>query len=80
MLYSFKRYEKALRMRNRIDQKKSHQHIIIKTLNTLNKEKVQKDTSKSDQITYKGNLIRIVSKFSVETLKWKVLGQMFYSF
>jgi hypothetical protein len=54
---------------NRLDQKRNSScHIIIKTPNALNKERLLKAVRKG-QVTYKGRLIRIIPDFSTETMK-----------
>jgi hypothetical protein len=45
------------------------QHIIIKTTNTENREKMLNDVRKKKQIAYKGKPIKIKVDFSTETLK-----------
>jgi hypothetical protein len=53
-----------------LDQKrKSSYHIIIKTQNLHNKEKLLKAAREKSQVTYKGRPIRIIPDFSTETLK-----------
>jgi hypothetical protein len=55
---------------NKWDQKrKSCHHIIIKTLNAQNKERVLKAAREKGQVTYKGRPIRITPDFSRETMK-----------
>jgi hypothetical protein len=44
-------------------------HIIIKTPNAHNKEKILKAVRGKGQVTYKGRPIRITPDFSTETLK-----------
>ena len=45
---------------NRLDQKsKFPHHIIIKTLNAQNKDRILKAAREKDQVTYKGRPIRI---------------------
>jgi hypothetical protein len=62
--------QEAYRTPNRLDQKRNSScHIIIKILNTLNKEIILKAVSKNGQITYKGRPIRITPHFSPETMK-----------
>jgi hypothetical protein len=63
--------QEAYRTPNRVlDQKRnSSHHIIIKTPNTLNKERILKAVGKKGQVTYKGRPIRITSDFSPETMK-----------
>jgi hypothetical protein len=55
---------------NRLDQKrKSSQHIIIKTPNALNKDRILKPVREKCQVAYKGRTIRITPDFSPETMK-----------
>ena len=52
--------QEAYRTPNKWDQKrKSSHHIIIKTLNAQNKERILKAAREKCQITYKGRPIRI---------------------
>jgi hypothetical protein len=44
-------------------------HIIIKTLNALNKERILKAVTEKDQVIYKDRLNRITPDFSTETIK-----------
>ena len=61
--------QKAYRAPNRLDQKRnSSRHIIIRTTNALNKDRILKEREKG-QITYKGRPIRITPDFSPETMK-----------
>ena len=61
--------QEAYRTPNRLDQKRNSScHIIIKTPNALNKERLLKAVRKG-QVTYKGRPIRIIPDFSTETLK-----------
>jgi hypothetical protein len=54
----------------RMDQKRnSSQHIIIKTINTLNKGRILKSVREKGQVTYKGRPIRFTSDFSPEMMK-----------
>jgi hypothetical protein len=56
----------------RLDQKtNSSCHIIIKTPNALNKEKILKAIREKFQVAYKGRPIRITPDFSLETMKAK---------
>ena len=60
----------AYRTPNRLDQKRnSSQHIIIKTTNTLNKDRILKAVREKGQVTCKGRPIRITPDFSPETVK-----------
>ncbi|KAL6054958.1 hypothetical protein STEG23_030485, partial [Scotinomys teguina] len=62
--------QEAYRTPNRLDpQKKSSRHIIIKTLNIQNKERILRAAKEKGQLTYKGRPIRITPDFSVETLQ-----------
>jgi hypothetical protein len=55
---------------NRLDQKRnSSHHIIIKTPNTQNKERILKAIRVKGQETYKGRPIRFTPDFSTVTLK-----------
>jgi hypothetical protein len=61
---------------NRLDQKKnSSRHIIIRTTNALNKDRILKAVRGKGQVTYKGRPIRITPDFSPEIMKvrrsWK---------
>jgi hypothetical protein len=57
---------------NRLDQERNSScHIIIKTLNELNKERLLKAVREKCQVTYKGRHIRITPDFSPETMKAK---------
>jgi hypothetical protein len=62
--------QEAYRTPNRLDQKRnSSWHIIIKTSNALNKERILKAAREKGQVTYKGRPIRITPDFSPETMK-----------
>ncbi|KAL6049826.1 hypothetical protein STEG23_009929 [Scotinomys teguina] len=62
--------QEAYRTPNRLDpQKKSSHHIIIKTLNIQNKERILRAAKEKGQLTYKGRPIRITPDFSMETLQ-----------
>jgi hypothetical protein len=53
-----------------LDQKRnSFQHIIAKTLNAQNKERILKAVKGKGQVTYKGRTIRITPHFSPENMK-----------
>jgi DNA-binding transcriptional MocR family regulator len=55
---------------NRLDQKRnSSLHIIIKTPNAINKERILKAAREKGQVTYKGRPFRITLDFLPETLK-----------
>jgi hypothetical protein len=62
--------QEAYRTPNRLDQKtNSSCHIIVKTPNAQNKERILKAVREKGQVTYKGILIRITPVFSPETMK-----------
>lgn len=62
--------QEVKRTTNRLDQKcKSSSHIIIKILNTQNKDRVSKTARGKSQVRYKGRTIRTIPVFSMETLK-----------
>ena len=68
--------QEAYRTPNRLDQKKKKSpcHIIIKTLNIQNKERIFlrkniKNCKGKGQVTYKSRPIRITPDFSLETMK-----------
>ena len=62
--------QEAYRTPNRLDQKRNSScHIIIKTQNELNKERILKAVREKGQVTYKGRPIRITPDFSPETMK-----------
>jgi hypothetical protein len=49
--------QEAYRTPNRLDQERnSTDHIIIKTANALNKERMLKAVREKGQVTYKGDL------------------------
>jgi hypothetical protein len=62
--------QEAYRTPNKLDQKrKSSYHIIIKTPNAQNKERILKAVREKGQVTYKDRPIRIIADFSTETMK-----------
>jgi hypothetical protein len=63
--------QEAYRTPNRLDQKRhSSQHIIIRTTNALNKNRILKAVRGKGQVTYKGRPVRITPPdFSPETMK-----------
>ena len=62
--------QEAYRTPNRLDLKRnSSQHIIIRTTNALNKDRILKAVREKGQVTYKGKPIRITPDFSPETMK-----------
>jgi hypothetical protein len=53
-----------------LDQKRNFSHhIIVKTPNAQNKERILKAVREKGQVTYKGRPIRITPDFSPETMK-----------
>ena len=62
--------QEAYQTPNRLDQrKKTPWHIIIKTPNIQNKERILRAAKEKGQVTYKGRPIKIMPDFSMETLK-----------
>jgi hypothetical protein len=62
--------QEAYRTPNRLDEKRnSSRHIIIRTTNALNKDRILKAVREKGQVTYKGRPIRITPDFSPETMK-----------
>jgi hypothetical protein len=62
--------QEAYRTPNRLDQKRNFScHIITKTSNAQNKERILKRVRGKDQVTYKGRPIRITPDFSSENIK-----------
>jgi hypothetical protein len=62
--------KEAYRTPNRLDQKRnSSRHIIIRTTNALNKDRILKAIRGRDQVIYKGRPIRIAPDFSSETMQ-----------
>jgi hypothetical protein len=62
----------AYRSPNRLDQKRNVScHIIIKTPNAQNKERILKAVREKGTVTYKASPVRITSDFSIEILKAK---------
>jgi predicted CopG family antitoxin len=65
-----KNIQEAYRTLNSLDQKRnSSSHIIIKTPNAQNKERILKAVREKGQVTYKGRPIRISPDFSLKTMK-----------
>ena len=61
--------QEAYRTPNRFDEKRNSScHIIIKTPNVLNKERILKAVKEKGQVTYKGRPIRITPDFSPEIM------------
>ena len=62
--------QEAYRTPNRLDQKRnSSRHIIIRTTNAQNKDKILKAVREKGQVTCKGRPTRITPDFSPETMK-----------
>ena len=62
--------QEAYRTANRLDQNRNTScHIIIKTPNVLNKERILSAVREKGQVTYKGRPIRITPYFSPERMK-----------
>ena len=62
--------KEAYRTPSRLDQKRnSSRHIIIRTSNALNKDRILKAVREKVQVIYKGRIIRIIPDFSPETMK-----------
>jgi hypothetical protein len=62
--------QETYRTLNRLDQKRnSSRHLILKTPNALNKERILKALRGKGQVTYKGRPISIIPDFSPETMK-----------
>jgi chromosome segregation ATPase len=62
--------QEAYRTTNRLDQKRnSSWHIIIRTTNAINKDRILKAVRGKGQVTCKGRPIRITPDFSPDTFK-----------
>jgi hypothetical protein len=62
--------QEAYKTPNRLDQKRNSScHIIIKTSNALNNERILKAAREKGQVAYKGRPIRITPDFLPETMK-----------
>ena len=62
--------QEVYRTPNRLNQKRnSSWHIIVRTTNALNKDRILKAVRENGQVTYKSRPIRIISAFSPETVK-----------
>jgi hypothetical protein len=62
--------QEAYRTPNRLDEKRNFSlHIIIRTTNALNKDRILKAVREKGEVTYKGRPIRITPDFSPETMK-----------
>jgi hypothetical protein len=63
--------QEAYRTSNRLGRKRnSSYHIITKTPNTQNKERLLKAKREKGQVTYKGRLIRIMSETMKARRSW----------
>jgi hypothetical protein len=61
--------QEVYKIPNRLDEKRNSScHIVIKTSNAQNKERILKAV-KEDHPTYKGRPIRVIPDFSPETMK-----------
>jgi hypothetical protein len=72
--------QETYRTPDRLDQKRnSSRHIIIRTINALNKDRILKAVRGKGQVTCKGIPIRITPGFSSENIKarrsWTVVIQ-----
>jgi hypothetical protein len=62
--------QEGYRTPQRLDQKRNFsRHIIIRTTNALNKDRILKAAREKGQVTYKGRPIRITTDFSPEYIK-----------
>jgi prefoldin subunit 5 len=62
--------QEAYKIPNRLDQKRNFSnHIIVKTSNAQNKERILKAIREKGQVTYKARSIRITLDYSPETRK-----------
>jgi hypothetical protein len=62
--------QEAYRTPNRLAQKRnSSWHIIIKTKNALNKDRILKAVREKGQVTYKGRPVRITPDFTPDIMK-----------
>ena len=60
--------QEAQRITNRINPKRNTpRHILIKLTKTRHKERILKAARKKQQVTYKGNPIRLTADLSTET-------------
>ena len=67
--------QEAYRTSNRLDQKRNFsRHIIIRTTNARNKDRILKALREKGQVTYKGRPIRITPNFSPDTMKARRSG------
>ena len=62
--------QEAYRTPNRLDQKRNFScHIIIRTTNVQNKDRILKAVREKGQVIYKGKPVRITPDFSSENMK-----------
>jgi hypothetical protein len=62
--------QEGYRTSSRLDQKRnSSHHIIIKTPNALNKERILKALRRKGKVIYKGRPVRIIPDFTPEAMK-----------
>jgi hypothetical protein len=62
--------QEAYRTSKKLNQKRnSYRHIIFRTTNALNKDRILKAVREKGQVTYKGKPTRITPDFSPETMK-----------
>jgi hypothetical protein len=62
--------QEAYKTPNRLNQKRnSSQHIIIRTINALNKDRILKAVREKGQVPYKGRPISITPDFLPETMR-----------
>jgi hypothetical protein len=62
--------QEAYRTPNRLDQKRNSScHIMVKTPNAQNKERILKAVREKGQLTYEGRPIRVTPDFSTEPMK-----------
>jgi hypothetical protein len=65
--------QEVYRTPNRLDLKRnSSQHIIIRTTNALNKDRILKTVRGKGQVTYKSRPITITTDSSLETMKARI--------
>jgi hypothetical protein len=71
--------QEGYKTQNTLDQKRnSSQHIIIRTTNALNKDRILKAVKEKGQVTHRGRLIRITPDLSLETMKARRSSTMSY--
>jgi hypothetical protein len=58
-----------LRTTNGHDQKRTSQHIIVKTASTENRKRILKAVRRKKQITYKAKPIKVIADFLTGTFK-----------